>query len=733
MSEEMKNLNNEPEQAPVEEKVEEKKPLSKTTIGIICGAVAAVVVLVLVLVLALGGNKTPDNTPDDPDQGQTPSTPETPAVTDKEYTLGLGLVFGEFKATETNATIATVVTDKDGKIVACKIDAVQNKYSITEDGVNFTVLETKKELGDRYGMATSPYKSDNNGDNVVKEWDKQAEAFEAYVIGKTAAELEALELQEVNKHMISKDDSLLNAGCTIQIGDFIAAVVKACKDEQSMAFKTQGDVVLGLGVNNADNGTKGDDIEATVKMNVDFAAVVTVDGKIVAALNDATQPELKVEDGAVISKSVGKGKDILMTKRELKEKYAMGQESITEANKWMDNNGDNKVLEWYLQSAEFSKYLVGKTAADVEGLKTQFVGGHHISTDDALLNAGCTIQITGMKDVVLEALGYEDYTLGLGVVVDLNTSATGNAQIDGTVATVVLDRHGKIVLCRIDAIQNKISVTDGFLPESMPTFKTKMELGDAYGMTAALGYYMDWNNDGVVKEWYEQAKAFENWCVGKTVAEVEAMGTHVVEGHGYVISADADLLAAGCTIQITDFKAAVIKACTDDQSMAFTAKDAITLGVAVDSYNDSSTEADEGKDGVVQVYSDIAASAIVNGKIIASLNDAIQPKISFNVNGEITAKNFAGTKRELKEGYGMSTSPWSPDNDGDGRVLEWYIQSAEFSKYVIGMTGAEVKDLATKNLNDHNVSADDALLNAGCTIQITGIKAVVAKSVENAR
>ena len=51
------------------------------------------------------------------------------------------------------------------------------------------------------------------------------------------------------------------------------------------------------------------------------------------------------------------------------------------------------------------------------------------------------------------------------------------------------------------------------------------------------------------------------------------------------------------------------------------------------------------------------------------------------------------------------------------------------------MTGAEVEAMATKVVEGagYIISADDALLTAGCTIQITGIKAVVAKSVANAR
>ena len=78
--------------------------------------------------------------------------------------------------------------------------------------------------------------------------------------------------------------------------------------------------------------------------------------------------------------------------------------------------------------------------------------------------------------------------------------------------------------------------------------------------------------------------------------------------------------------------------------------------------------------------------------------------------------------------YGM-------DWNGDGQVKEWYIQSEAFSKHVVGMTGAEVAAMATKEVEGKGyiISADDALLSAGCTIQITAIKTVVAQAVTNAR
>ena len=73
--------------------------------------------------------------------------------------------------------------------------------------------------------------------------------------------------------------------------------------------------------------------------------------------------------------------------------------------------------------------------------------------------------------------------------------ATGMLVVDATVAAVVLDANGKIVLCRIDVAQNKMDVTGGAV-DTAKTFETKMELGSRYGMAGII----DNNGDGVMKE-----------------------------------------------------------------------------------------------------------------------------------------------------------------------------------------------------------------------------------------
>ena len=326
------------------------------------------------------------------------------------------------------------------------------------------------------------------------------------------------------------------------------------------------------------------------------------------------------------------------------------------------------------------------------------------------------------------------YTLGMGVVVSLGNGWNA-IEVDSTVAAVVLDQDGKIVACRIDALQNKATVDyEGYLTHSNGI--SKAELKEGYNMAAALNYGMDWNGDGIVKEWYLQAQAFENYVVGMTVAEVEAMPLQTMD-NGYIISAEDALLSAGCTIQIAEFKDAVVKACEDDQYMTFSTDEDFTLGVAVKGYLDAGSRGANDGIGEARLYSDYACSVVVDGKIVAALNDSIQPRISFSSDLIDVQLTYKGTKRELKEQYNLGIAVnfgSNYDPNGDGVVLEWYLQSAEFSNYVVGMTAAEVANLETaENYLGSQMSTDDDLLAAGCTIQITEMQAVVATSAQNAR
>ena len=305
-----------------------------------------------------------------------------------------------------------------------------------------------------------------------------------------------------------------------------------------------------------------------------------------------------------------------------------------------------------------------------------------------------------------------EYKLGMGVNLSTDSSKENNAQVDATVAAVVTDKDGKIVACRLDVAQSKMDVTGGAV-DAAKTFQTKMELGDDYGMVAY---------GNAIAEWYDQAKAFESYVVGKTAAEVEGIET-VLNETGHNVATDEALLA-GCTMDITAFKAAVVKACNDEKGATFTGKD-FTLGVAAITAADESTAATDSDDAEVKMYTEYAAAVVgKDGKILAALTDATQPKITADKNGQITGADFKGTKRELGADYGMVAY--------GNAIAEWDAQAKAFADYTVGKTAAEVAGIETVESNGHNVTTDETLY-ASCTMDISGMIAVIALAANYAR
>ena len=61
---------------------------------------------------------------------------------------------------------------------------------------------------------------------IGKEWYEQADAYEAYVIGKTGDEVSGIALDDAGK----PTDETLTAGCTINILELVSSTAKACTD-----------------------------------------------------------------------------------------------------------------------------------------------------------------------------------------------------------------------------------------------------------------------------------------------------------------------------------------------------------------------------------------------------------------------------------------------------------------------------------------------------------------------
>ena len=309
-----------------------------------------------------------------------------------------------------------------------------------------------------------------------------------------------------------------------------------------------------------------------------------------------------------------------------------------------------------------------------------------------------------------------EYKLGMGVSVSLDSSDTNLAQVDATVATVVTDSEGKIVLCRIDCAQNKMDVTGGQV-DAAATFTTKRDLKYDYNMV---------KYSNATLEWFEQVENLEKWVVGKTAEDIKNIETKINE-EGYSVAVDEELYAS-CSISLEAFQDAIVKACNDEKGSTFTTADAFTLGVSAISNAADSVSAADSDDGnaMVKMYTEFGAAAVgSDGKILAALTDAIQPKITVSADGEILNKDFTATKRELGDDYNMVKY--------GNAIAEWDAQAKAFADYTVGKTADEVMGLeTTTNAEGYQVSTDETLL-ASCTMAINGMQAAIATAVNNAR
>lgn len=306
--------------------------------------------------------------------------------------------------------------------------------------------------------------------------------------------------------------------------------------------------------------------------------------------------------------------------------------------------------------------------------------------------------------------GETSYTLGMGTVATPDASVNGTAAMTVTTAAVVLSPEGKIVACRIDVSEDKISVKDGELPptESL-TFATKAELGDAYGMAAG----------GAKAEWFVEVRAFEDYLVGKTKRDLSLLPTK--EENGGVYTAD-ETLAASCTIAIGDMLSAVKKAVNDTQKATLAAEPS-KLGLAFRTTASDSTAASAEKDGRAVIFTTLAATALDgDGKILGTVLDAAEGEILFDQAGKIGEKTYKGTKREQKESYGMSAA---------GKT-EWYLQAKAFANFTVGMSGDGVGNIQTEDKDGKTVAADSTLYS-GCTIDIAEFKNATKKAAALAR
>ena len=318
-----------------------------------------------------GTTETPDNnqgsteTPDNNDQGntETPDNNDQPTVPTYYLSLVTDGGFGTIsKSKVTNITLA-IVFDAEGKIVAAQFDSVEASVKVTDGAITTSNrLETKVEQGDNYA-ASRPMPAGS--------WDAQSAAFEAFLVGKTAAEVAALEF------VTGGADAGLVAGCTMKssMPVFQQLVAKAYAYEHKVEFTTAESFTLGLAIDAKLTG----DVEDGAKVAADFAAVVVAGDKVVAAMLDSAEASFTFEYDAA---------------EEAWETTVSYKGSKNDQGDAYDAYSPMASGRWYQQAQAFANTAVGYTVAELEGLSTDKIEG------------SCSIYTGGYKATIVRAAGY---------------------------------------------------------------------------------------------------------------------------------------------------------------------------------------------------------------------------------------------------------------------------------------------------------------------------------------
>lgn len=228
----------------------------------------------------------------------------------------------------------------------------------------------------------------------------------------------------------------------------------------------------------------------------------------------------------------------LTTKGERGDRYQPTTEDVGE-------NGDT-ATPWHEQVEEFCEFIEGKTPTEVSALaatdgKSEQIEGCDLILTDFIL----AVRRAGDAAVVADVRSGDELQLALTAT----RSASSNeerAQYDVEMAAVTLDSGDRITGCITDALEAKLTVTDGAFTTVSGEIRSKREMGNGYGMKKA---------SGIQREWYEQANAFGTYAHGKTAAQLAGLQ---LADNG---KTDA---VAGCTIDLRGMLQNAAKAAHDD-------------------------------------------------------------------------------------------------------------------------------------------------------------------------
>ena len=171
---------------------------------------------------------------------------------------------------------------------------------------------------------------------------------------------------------------------------------------------------------------------------------------------------------------------------------------------------------------------------------------------------------------------------------------------------------------------------------------------------------------GAKSQWFEQAKACEDWLIKNQDPTAFDKLLSDAEGHTTALTTDS---GASVSIHVSEFFTLAAQALASTPVPAGQYGETRVVNVAA-------SEADE------QGWKDLADFIVVNGTIVYANYDALYTKEYVAEGDGANAKYFkvdgdtvtALSKDQIKEGYGMTAA---------GSALEWYQQAELLEKYVV--------------------------------------------------
>ncbi len=301
-----------------------------------------------------------------------------------------------------------------------------------------------------------------------------------------------------------------------------------------------------------------------------------------------------------------------------------------------------------------------------------------------------------------------------------NVMPTG--QVDTVIAVVGFDKNDRVASVTIDTAQTSVAFDEKLQLAADPKgeFKTKVELGDEYGMIKA---------SSIKKNWYEQMAELEKWMVGKTVDEIKAMKVKQRDGSHPAVP-DVPELTSLVTVSVHEYLEAVEEAYENAKNLSAEAVK-VGLGHEISIGKSVGYSAADGKETLPAAQVDtvmVAAAFDEEGKVAGAIIDTAQTKVEFSKEGKVTTDKNGEfkTKVELGDEYGMIKASSIKKN--------WYEQMAELEKWMVGKTVDEIKAMKVKQRDaSHPAVPDVPELTSLVTVSVHEYLEAVAEAYENAK